>query len=281
MRDDGVNIPRQGSGRWWTLLTVVALCACQQEDPGPSPKAQYDEVVRQISVGKLMAAYEAILPASYDAELASVVNDFTALFSAEEYDQLLKGIAQWGEQIAGLMSTMVGDSAAEPTTEPTTERLRDLPQALGLGSYQEFQQLSARRLLAALEASSFKNVIGMQSVQEKLGAVQISVNAQQRDWAQVRWAITSDGETTSEQNLDFIRVEGKWIPNDWAVDWPKQIALAREKIAEVAQLKENDPIEFRKRLRRLTTGAAEMQQRLLGSLPALSEALGASPGRGQ
>ena len=252
------------------LILAVALPACTGGDAATPPTQQYDEVFAHVREGKLTSAYNAWLPPSYGRGIDDVLSKLGQLVDEDEYKTLRKALSSGGTKVAGLLSlTGVG----HPVVRLVVEKLRQIPKVLGVDTYERFKALSVATLLGALEEGIFRELLEIESVRQNVSSVSFELKERKRDWARlvVRYQ-PSDGDAISDQ-MDLIRVEGRWVPGAWVTDWPAMIEGWRDQIEAALKLKAEAPAAFKKSLAAIRE-VAESPTALLKTWPELARQFG-------
>ena len=252
------------------LFLAAALSGCTGGDAATPPTQQYDEVIAHVREGKLTSAYKAWLPASYGRGLDDVLSKLGQLVDEDDYTILRKALSSGGTKVAGLLAlTGVG----HPVVRLVVEKLKQITKVLGIETYERFQALSVVSLLGALEEGIFREMLELESVQQNLDSVSFELKERKRDWARlvVRFQ-PPDGDAIAD-NMDLIRVEGRWIPAAWVTDWPVIIDGWRDQIEAALKLKAEAPAAFKKSLAAIRE-AVESPTALLKTLPELGRQFG-------
>jgi hypothetical protein len=246
------------------------LSGCTGEAPGRSPEEQYEEVLSHAREGRLASAYRAWLPPSYERELDDVLSQLGRLVDEEEYGVLRQALSAGGGKLAGIIAFAGGD---DPAVKLMTARLRELPEVLGIDTYERFRRLSVASLLGAIEERVFRDVMRLESVREKVANLRFRLKDEKRDWARLEVIFEPpDGEPVVDE-MDLIRFEGRWIPDDWVTDWPRTMRAWRDAIEAAVKAKLETPAAFKKSLAAIGD-AVENPSSLLKYLPELNERLG-------
>lgn len=252
------------------LFLAVALSGCTGGEAATPPTQQYDEVIAHVREGKLTSAYNALLPPSYGRGIDDVLSKLGQLVDEDAYKMLRKALSSGGTKVAGLLAlTGVG----HPVVKLAVEKLRQIPKVLGIDTYERFKALSVASLLGALEVGIFREMLEIESFRQNVSSVSFELKERKRDWARlvVRFQ-PPDGDAIADQ-MDLIRVEGRWIPAAWVTDWPVIVEEWRDQIEAALKLKSEAPAAFKKSLAAIRE-AVESPMALLKTLPELGRQFG-------
>lgn len=256
------------------LLLPLLLFGC---DTGTPPEQQYQEMIAHAREGRLTSAYKAWLPPSYERDLDDVLSKLGQLVDEDDYTELRGALSTGGNKLAGFLSFTGAD---DPAVKLIIAKLRDIPKVLGIDSYERFRKLSVASLLRALEEGIFREVMELKSVQEKIGSVTFELKERKRDWARLTVRFEPpDGEVVSDE-MDLIRVEDRWVPDDWVTDWPATMREWRAQIEDALALKVETPEAFEKSLVAIGD-AVKNPSSLLEFLPELKKRLGLAESGGK
>ncbi len=252
------------------FLLCFLVVGCTGGDAGVQPHQQYKEIIAHARAGKLTAACDAWLPASYARELDEVLAQIGELIDREEYEAFRRVLVAAGKKLSAVLAFAGGD---DRMLSLLGAKLKEIPRVLGIDTYERFQKLSVAKLLGALEAGVFREIMQLESVQEKLGSVTVELKERKRDWARLLLKSSSaDGEVVEEE-VDLIRHEGRWVPDEWVTDWPVTMRAWKERIKSAMTLKLESPEAFKKSLEAVRE-AVENPLALHRLLPKLNEKLG-------
>ena len=251
------------------FLSAAVLAGCTR-GRGSEAKAQYTGVLVALKAGSLTEAYAAALPPSHDRELNELLAQARELLDEEEFALLKETLAKTGPKIAPAIALFASGS---PAMKILSERVKDLPAALGLGSYSDFKAQDLKALLHGFDRGFFKDVSRAEDYRARLETVAVDVAGEKGDWAKLRFSARSAGGAVSEDTMEVIAVEGKWVPAAWAADWARVMGDLRSMVAEAKAGKEKNPAAVKGFIRSLE-GALEPQFGLLEMLKKLGEAFG-------
>ncbi|HTI49353.1 MAG TPA: hypothetical protein VL475_00325, partial [Planctomycetaceae bacterium] len=262
--------PTSGRGLWilWTALFVgagcgekppappavadVALAERVPPDPASVPESA-DAAVQAVIDGMKQGHPEALwyfLPASYQKDVNEVVHSFAGRMDAEIWsrtvavlEKLSRVIKSQHELVQATMPRPVkaGRGAAPPSVD--FEGLASLLQTLvksELGDLEKLKQADVGRILAVTggqllaqlqSLSRFSPSDGMSLQINDLAKLKVSLVSSEGDAAIVR--VEAPGE--DPRDLDFVRVEGKWIPKDLSESWIETIGEANARLSLVSR----------------------------------------------
>ncbi len=275
MRND-VTRASQAGGWTFIILALVTLgggCSSEAPPAGVSPDVQLSEVIAHVQGGRLAAAYEAWLPASYRSDLDRTVQAVASLIDADDFAQVTGSLRSSGRQLAAMLSLSTEDDALVALAKA---KLADLPATLGLTEFIRLKDLTARDAIAALDTTFFGELMQLDVVREKFGRIDVQLKKRERDWAQVL-VVSHRGESPQEEVVELIRVDGKWLPSGWSLDWDRQVEGWHEAIGKAKELKETQPEVYRTHLGEVCKRLASPFELMQDFLPRIGDALGVAP----
>ena len=252
-------------------LALFILPGCTREDAGSDPAVQFRQVASEVQNGKLTAAYDALLPASYDAQLNALLSEVGALFDRHHFDQMRDALRSAGSQFGTLLALSAKDT---PALVFLGSKLGDLPALLGISTYEDFRSLNSERLLNALDAGLFRGLMELDAVKDHLGTIEVKLKERKRDWARIEVKVRPKEGEVREEVVEIIRVGDRWVPVEWVTDWPNQFAALRQKVAAAAQLKTDDPKAFEEKWQAIHSSIRDPIKVFQNILPELSKAFG-------
>jgi hypothetical protein len=230
------------------LTSLLACTAGGAADPPATADQAVTVVARGLAANRPEVLWQA-LPESYRRDVTSLVHEAAASHDAdvwtktfgvlrkvtrvlgEKRDLILAHpllVARVAEQpelrqswddVVGLFGVLVDSELADP------EKMRTL-------DVERFLAGTGARVLERLRPAS--TTLGAHDDRvgrlRTIAEVEATLVESAGDTARVR--IAQPGEETIEEN--FVRVEGRWIPERLARTWPEKIAEAREKVKEEA-----------------------------------------------
>lgn len=235
-----------------SLATLLFISACGGSS-APAPADTADAAVMQV-VDALNQHNAAgpwhMLPAGYQAELTAVKNEFAAKMDEELWNsgagvvKKLHGVLK--DQKALLLASPM--LQAVPMKEDLSANYDQLVVILGevanseLATLESFRAMDLESYLkntgSAILAASAKIDISessqkpmgmnrMLKMSGKLQNVKAELVSEEGDYAVVR--MSTEGEEPVE--TPFVKVEGKWVPQEMVDEFPKMISEMREGLA--------------------------------------------------
>jgi len=229
------------------LVLLVLLPGCSSNEAAPVA-ATADQAVLQVAEGLADGRPQVLwhaLPESYQQDVTDLIHDFAGTMDAELWNRSFVVIQKitlvlsekrefildhpmlaakienreeaeeaWTALI-GILEVVVSSDLADLDRVKTLDVERFLSDT-GADLAQRFKQIEA---FAPKEAVS-GSLLGLAEVQATLVSTE-------GDNARLR--IEVPGQPSKEE--DYVRVEGKWIPAQMAVEWKQTIAAAREQLA--------------------------------------------------
>jgi len=190
------------------------------------------------------------LPGSYQGDLKKGLQDFAGAMDAEVWSA---GAGTFGKLVevletqkefllsSQMVGMMGGRGEVEDNYDPTVRfftvikesALMDLDQ-LGQTDPGEFLATTGAELMRAVEdlevnTGALPAGLDTQGLQESFAGLEAELLSQEGDEGVVR-ITTPDVEP---EDVDFVRVEGKWIPAEMAEDWPEMMQGMREGIQAI------------------------------------------------
>lgn len=219
------------------LAAAAAVPACTG-GKGDEARASFLKVFQELKSGSLAGTYDAFLPAPLDRDLNDILKRARGLLDSEEF-KMLKGIAaRVGPKVAAALEAR---AAQDPFLTALAAKVKDLPAALGLDTFEEFMARDAKGLLGAVDAGSFRDLARTPQAQVWLGSVDVRVDGEQGDWAKLSFIARDEAGRVREDVVQVIEVHGKWIPDAWVADWSRQMEQLRKTIADLEGLKRENP----------------------------------------
>ena len=235
------------------FLSVLAA-GCGRSAPAipATPEGTFTTVMHSLAEGKPEVIWAA-LPASYQKQLQDeVVRAFAVKMDADIYN---KGVAV-ARKLSGILNSKKDLIISELTSHPLFEMaqvnkaqveqnwgkvigLVDVVLASELGDLSKLKNVDVGNFLrvtggkvmgqiAELSALSEQDPYGKEFKTRMAGATAEVVSAE-GDKATVKVATVGESPDT----LEWIKVEGKWLPQDLVDEWPDFIASAKEQIDQI------------------------------------------------
>lgn len=226
-------------------LVLTLLVACSAET-GPDPKQQFEELARMLQGGELVRLYQSSLPESYRADLDSVLRLVPQLVEQADYERGREIVRAVGKQLAALIATT--PLAEEEAWSLLAGKLADLPALVGLGGWDEFRDISAERILRALEEGGVSELIRTGALRKTLAEITVELVDRKRDWARLVLTVTAEDGNARGERFDVVRVGEHWVRDEWVVDWPEVMERGRRSLGTLLDLKQRNPTAYRAEL---------------------------------
>lgn len=245
--------------------------------PAEEAKAAVETAIANLKAGRLDAVYDA-LPASYRADVAGVVKAYAAKIDRDLYTRSASLLASAGELLSAQADNLAALWAANPDFADdlpggigadalTGERIRhfakwlsDLPRTL---SYDELASGNIKPLLSnPLLGDVFAEGIAL--LPDDFLSCDFAAAGEGAALPDgiVALALSSriDGaEESDSEEVQFVKIEGKWIPVDLVQGWNDAMRAAKEAAAD---------FEIDENARRLSESLFPVIERSLDSLKA-------------
>jgi hypothetical protein len=222
--------------------------------PGPkSVPATADAAIQAVIDGIKAGHPEALwhfLPASYQSDINAIVHDFAERMDPEIWSRtgaalgkLARVIKAQRKFVAAMMPGPAKGAGAPESPQFDIEGLTSLLETLvqsELGDLEKLKQADVGRILAVtggqlltqIQALSKFSTPDQNALQiNDFSKLKVSLVSSEGDTAIVR--VEAPGDDPRE--LEFVRVEGKWIPNDLATSWVEVIGEARARLSLVSK----------------------------------------------
>ncbi len=221
-------------------------CGGSKAKAAKTPDAVVMQVTKALEKNQPQVVFQA-LPASYQADINSVVADAAKKMDAEIWNEsrdLIKQVLKVAKSKKSLIletRMLAANPEKEELSKNWDQGIEMLEVILGSGftELDELRKGDVEKLLAdggpALMKQAKESKVNHPSYAEmkdgldKLKSIKASVESQDGDVAKVK--IEAEGEAS--EVVDFVRVEGKWIPKDMADAFALKITEARASIAKI------------------------------------------------
>ncbi|MBI4605602.1 MAG: hypothetical protein HY721_26860 [Planctomycetes bacterium] len=238
---------------FWRGARAAALAFCAAAagsgctgGRGEEARAQFAAAVEAVKEGSLERAYAAAMPPAYDGDLNDLLVKARGLVGEEDLALLRDVLRKAGQKASPLVALM---GVSSPSAALLAEKLKDLPAALGLESLESLRSRDVEGLLAALDRGLFAEVSRAQDIQESLSRIDVQLEDHKGDWARLAFVRRGPaGMEISRERADVILVDGKWVLDGWVTEWPRQIDALRAKLAELAEVRKQDPELLRRHI---------------------------------
>jgi hypothetical protein len=224
------------------ILTVAVGCG----DRGPGPAEQYESVLEALRKGSLLDAYVRLMPAGYDRDLNELLERAKRLVSEEDFEVLRDFVAGAGGTFAEVLAS---SDDGPPPVQVLCDRLESLPSLLGMDDYRQFRSLDVREILKRLDGGLFGAVAKLEGVRERLASTAVKELDRKREWAQLRFTANSVEAGETEERVQVVLVEEKWVPVGWEAQWEEQIKRLHIQLDAIEARLAEDPAALREKLR--------------------------------
>lgn len=211
-----------------------------------TPDAAILQMAKAITDNQPQVLFQA-LPDSYQKDINSVISDAAKKMDSEIWKEG-RGLVQSVLTIAKdkkylILQTQMLSSQPDSEKEALSKSWDEGVDVLSMLLSSDFTNLEQLRkgdvskLLAGSGAEIMKKAMAVYSNQpdqednflDQLSGIKATIVSQEGDTAMVK--IEVEGEEAEE--VEFVRIEGKWIPKDLADGFATQIAEAREGLAQL------------------------------------------------
>jgi hypothetical protein len=232
------------------IAAVASLCACVlvvgcgKKKPAPAKTADKAvmTVTKALQDNQPQVVFQS-MPASYQAEIKSVVTDAASRMDEEVWNEsrdLLKSVVKIAKAKKELLlqTSMLAANPKKEELSKNWDQGMDMLSTILSSDFADLKKLRKGDIEALLagsgseimkKASKLKSNAEMQENLEKLKSVKAALESQEGNVAKVK--ITADGE--EPETVDFVKVEGKWLPKDMADNFAAKVKEARENLSEI------------------------------------------------
>ena len=210
-----------------------------QPQPDAAVIEQLNLVDQQSRAGHIVAAFDA-LPPSYRKDLSEIAKIGAAKINADAWESLIAAIHSVGDGLVPRQRWLFSHPRFKSIDEVSLESIQDVtllvaglirdgldPQALSLETLQtvplrdwimQRDQAMAPYLAAIGQYTGGMNQQTFELVSEQDGVANVKVTA---------------GELSA--TIPYSKVEGFWVPKDWADHWTEWMTQTREKLQETPE----------------------------------------------
>lgn len=232
------------------LTFLLLLTACSPGGP-PEPAANPDEAHDRLMQGLAERRPEVLwdaLPASYQRDIEGLIHDSVGSVDEELWNKsaavLQKATRVLGEKKAFILENRLvamnlgddpdldkhWDAVVRALDDLVHSEIADLSRVRTL-DVREFLAGTGGRLLTGMAEAESLMPEGLVDVGlEDIGRTRATIASVEGDRATL--SIDSPVEGTSEEV--WVRLEGKWIPEEWTEDWGEDLADARRGLEEMS-----------------------------------------------
>jgi hypothetical protein len=245
-----------------SLLTVALLACCLPafaRDPAPvalpaTPDGTIKAIGAALGEGKFEVVWQA-MPASYQADVKKLLDTLSKKMDADLWDQGTKTAGKVAKLLSEKADFIVGNPNIAKQLEAKAIKPEDVKSYItsvgsvlsdvqtNVATLPQLEKLDMEKLLANLGPK----IKEMNEVSARMGVLPPGNNM--TDWYKVdAKLVNSAGDTASveltkpdgkKENLDLVKVEGKWVPKQMADDWSKNMSQAM-KALEGMQIQPED-----------------------------------------
>ena len=225
--------------------TLPLLSGCGTKASGPAESMQ--SLLDGVSNQQMENVWD-FLPASYQKDVNSIVQEFATKMDPEMYDgvfgstqRLAKLLKDKKEYI--LKNEMILRMQAPPEEiseyyDPVVDIFSALVNS-DLSSQEKLKHFDEGKFLYSTDNVLAKNILILSklvpskesepSFSEKLKQTKVTVVTSEGETATIK--IEAPGE--APQEVEMVKVEGKWIPRNLADNWQSKIETARNSVAQI------------------------------------------------
>ena len=194
-------------------------------------ESTFQQVLVAFQEGRLEAVFD-FLPPSHQAEVEQLLQTFADKMDPElwsELFQLLNKSANLLKSKKELILSLDGVKklpqidAIKPFWEGITNGLRDAATS-DIADLKQLKRANTRQLLAA----GSRLLAGMQL--PSFADIEVTTVQATDDKATLSYR---DAKNAAPKQVEFVRVEGKWLPQSIATGWPVAMADAKARLAEL------------------------------------------------
>lgn len=197
--------------------------------------------------GKIEAAYD-LLPASYQKDIDGLVHDFATRMDSEVWEAGFGTIGKAASLLKVKKELLLSMVPKQPGNEAQAEQLAANWDGLAAGleqfaesdlsRIQKLESTPARELLQKGIGPLAKAILSIATVRTQDGSASLA------DLDKVKAEVASSTESTASvkitspnkpepETMEFVKVDGKWIPKSMADDWASNMEQAREQLKAV------------------------------------------------
>ncbi|MEE8584676.1 MAG: hypothetical protein V3T83_07480 [Acidobacteriota bacterium] len=228
------------------LATALVVSSCAAAGLPQGPDGAVHNVVIGLAANHPEVMWQA-LPASYQSDINGLVRDFADQMDPEVWNRSF-GVFSKAAQVLSekkefiLANPMVAQQLVQkPEIEQNWDGIVDLLNIIAASQIATLDQLRDLNIEAFLadtvgELMAQAEVLAALSSEnplEKLDKLQkLTVDLISNDGSEAVLEIGDEGE--EPRRVEFMQVEGKWIPREMAQEWPMAVEHARSQLVEVS-----------------------------------------------
>jgi len=233
-----------------TLASLLFLTGCGGGTPEPAATADAAvmQMVDSLKDNEPKGLWN-MLPASYQTQANEVLHDFANKMPPAVYDQGAELVVKLEKVLKTKKSLILENPMLQQAPVDASANYDQVVAILGaitssdLMSIDKLKSADIGSLTSSIGGKMMEAASNLDTDQtpaggdmkealefkKKLSSVKAELVSEEGDTAVVR--ITVDGE--EPEDMDFIKVEGKWIPTELAEEWSEMIAEAQAAVAEL------------------------------------------------
>jgi hypothetical protein len=239
-----------------TITTFLSVCACLiltgcgggASKPAATADAAVMQAVSSMQDNDPSAAWD-MLPASYQEQANGLMHEFAGKIPADLYDSSANLLVKLEKVLSSKKDLILANPQLKSVPVDVSKNYDDAVAMLGiltssdLMSAEKMKSADIGKMMSTTGAKLMKkaseveiddsvktdDMSDMLEMQAKLASVKAELVSEEGDTAVVK--ITAKDEDPEE--IDFVRIEGKWIPKDLAEGWSEMITEAKAGIAEI------------------------------------------------
>ncbi len=241
------------------LISVLLIAGCGRRDKAGAPPPVADtpdqailNVAKSLENNDPSGAWH-MLPGSFQEDLNGVVHNFAAAMDAEVWSAGTGTLSKLEEVLrkqkrfflASDMAAMMGGREAIETDYDQAVKFFSIVKQSDLMDLQKLRNPDLGRILSTTGADLMKAANEMQGkgpnlpglgntgeIKDVFAGMKAELVSQDGDQAVVRIS-TPD---RAPEDVDFVRIEGTWIPKDLADDWTGMMQDIRAGVAEMGTM---------------------------------------------
>jgi len=233
---------------------ISAGCGSQKAPaPAATADAAFHNLTSAIESNDLHGAWH-FLPESYQADANGLLHEFAGKMDKGLWDAGT-GTFKKVEEVLRTKKDLILQNemlAQFPGKSELEENYDHLVNILGILKNSDLMDLEklANADLGRILSTTGKNLMNEAAKMDVKGSMEIpglsDLKETQSEMANMKAELISEegdeavvritGDDDHDAEVDFVRVEGKWIPKDLADEWPQMIQEARAGLQEIGQI---------------------------------------------
>ena len=225
-----------------------------QLTPEQEAKAAVDSFIVALQAGRMDEIYK-LLPESYQKDISGVVQAYAAKVDPALFDKVTGVVATFAdvlekqaENVAGLLAEEGGEIpglsegiGSNFVDEMSADKLRATAKWLGNAVKSvTYADCAKGNILPLLELAPLREVVDAAIAQSGISTLACAVAEADPDGGPVPEGVVRlamsyqapDADAADTETMDFVKVEGKWVPQDLTEAWGEVIASARAEAEE-------------------------------------------------